>query len=296
MRRAIIAAFICLCVVTGSRVGSGQGADPAEFDAWSDPVNLGAAINTAGRETGASVSRDGLSLYFDSGNDLYVSQRRAVDLPWETRTRLDMLNSASTDAAASLSRDNRFLFFISNRAGGPLDLWISQRSHTNDDFGWEPPVALPSPPNGAGLDVAPTYFENPGGPPQLYFANGPNAAGLDLYVTDQQEDGTWAPPENLVLLNSPFEDSGSAIRFDGLEMIFSSRRGGPDLDLYVTRRAHRWDPWSPPENLGATINSLSSEFTPHLSPNGRTLYFASSRPDGGFGNFDIYASTRRRIR
>src|SRR5262245_9609967 len=70
----------------------------AEFGEWSTAVNLGESINTSFRETGASISRDGLSLYFDSSNDLYVSRRRAVDLPWETPAPLDTLNSTENDA------------------------------------------------------------------------------------------------------------------------------------------------------------------------------------------------------
>ena len=171
---------------------------------------------------------------------------------------------------------------------------FSQRRHTDDDFGWQPPVMLPSPPNSPGQDVAPAYVESPGRRRQLYFSSGPTPPALDIYVTEQRKDGTWSDPENLAVLNSAFEDSGSAIRFDGLEMIFSSRRGG-DLDLYVTRRNHQWEPWSSPENLGATVNTASQEFSAHLSANGRTLYFASDRPDG-FGNFDLYASTRSRLR
>lgn len=301
MKRAIVGLLGCVAVVIGGGAGAHEDGEPEEFGPWSAPVNLGAVINSSVRDTGASVSRDGLSLYFDSGraggtgNDLYVSRRLGVDLPWETPMPLEMLNSPVSDSGASLSRDNRYLFFISGRAGMGLDLWVSQRRFTHDDFGWEPPVRLPSPPNHSpAQDVAPSYIENPGGSPQLYFSTGPTSAGLDIYVTELREDGTWSDPEYLAVVNSAFEDSGSAIRFDGLEMIFSSRRGG-DLDLYVTRRNHRWEPWLPPENLGPTVNTLSQEFTPNLSPNGRTLYFTSSRP-GGFGNFDIYASTRSRLR
>ena len=294
MRRIVVGLFGCLAALMGGGVGFGQDEEPAQFGEWSEPVHLGAEINTSLRDTGAAVSRDGLSLYFDSGSDLYVSRRRAVDLPWETRVALDVLNSPSTDAGASLSSDNQWLFFASNRLGGS-DVWVSQRRHTSDDFGWEPPVRLPSPPNSPGQEQAAQYIENPGRAPQLYFASAPIGSPLDLYLSELSEDGTWSVPENLAVLNSATEDHGPAVRFDGLEMIFSSRRGGPDLDLYVTRREHRWDPWSPPENLGTVVNSLSSEFTPHLSPNGRTLYFSSNRADG-FGNFDIYVSTRLRIR
>jgi hypothetical protein len=284
----------------GGPAGAGHDGEPERFGPWSPAVNLGAVVNSSVRDTGPSVSRDGLSLYLSStragttGNDLYVSRRLAIDLPWMTPTLLEMLNSPVTDGDPSLSADNRYLFFVSGRAGSGLDLWVSQRRHTHDDFGWQAPVMLPSPPNSPGLDVAPAFVENPGRRRQLYFSSGPNGAGLDIHVTELEKDGTWSDPENLVGINSAFEDSGSAVRFDGLEMIFSSRRGG-DLDLYVTRRNHRWEPWPAPENLGAIVNTASQEFSASLSPDGRTLYFASDRPNG-FGTFDLYASTRSRLR
>jgi hypothetical protein len=42
---------------------------------WSDPENLGSAVNTAGDETRASISRDGERLYFGRSGDIYMSLR-----------------------------------------------------------------------------------------------------------------------------------------------------------------------------------------------------------------------------
>jgi hypothetical protein len=299
MKQFIVGILGCVAVAIGGGVGAGQDGDPEEFGPWSAPVNLGPLVNSSVRDAGVSVSRDGLSLYLASSravataSDLYVSRRLGVDLPWEMPIPLEMLNSPVGDGSPNLSKSNRYLFFNSSRSGSP-ELWVSHRRFTHDDFGWDPPVRLPSPPNRPGQNVGPFYFDNPGGTPQLYFANGPNPAGLDIYVTEPRDDGTWSDPEYLAVLNSPFEDAGVTIRFDGLEMIFASRRGG-NLDLYVARRNHRQEPWSPPEPLGDTLNTPSQDFSSSLSPNGRTLYFASDRP-GGFGNFDLYASTRSRLR
>ena len=306
MKRAIAAVtgVLALSVCGGSgAIQLPDSESQPEFSEWSEPVNLGEVINSSLRDVGAALSRDGLSLYFASarsgvsGTDLYVSRRRGVSHPWETPEPLVMLNTPVGEGSPSLSHDDRYLFFNSGRPGGSgaTDFYVSERRFTQDDFGWDVPVRLPSPPNSPGQEVEPTYIENPDGRPQLYFGSGLTTPALDIYVAELGDDGTWTMPEPVAVLNSATDEGGLAVRFDGLEGILGSRRGGPDLDLYVTRRKHRWDPWSAPENLGLVVNSTASDFAPSLSRDGRTLFFASARP-GGLGNFDLYASTRRRIR
>ena len=48
--------------------------------------------------------------------------------------------------------------------------------------------------------------------------------------------------------------------------------------------------WSVPKNLGTPVNTRSWESQPSVSYNGRTVYFASSRP-GGFGGSDIWMTS-----
>lgn len=49
--------------------------------------------------------------------------------------------------------------------------------------------------------------------------------------------------------------------------------------------------WSLPSSLRSPVNTRYSETTPSISPDGETLYFASTRP-GGEGGRDIWKSTR----
>jgi Tol biopolymer transport system component len=49
--------------------------------------------------------------------------------------------------------------------------------------------------------------------------------------------------------------------------------------------------WSTPTNLGATINSSFNDFGPGLTPDGKSLYFASNRT-GGFGLADLWVAQR----
>ena len=66
------------------------------------------------------------------------------------------------------------------------------------------------------------------------------------------------------------------------------------VDLWVATRASTSDPWGVPVNLGATVNSASTDARPAVSFKGTELYFQSNRP-GGFGAFDLYVITRSKL-
>jgi hypothetical protein len=104
----------------------------------------------------------------------------------------------------------------------------------------------------------------------------------------------WSPAVNLgSMVNSAFNDFAPHPSADGLSLYFTSAR--PDSlggeDLWVSRRASRDDPWDPPGNLGAAINTEFNERSPALSLNRHLLFFATDRP-GGSGGFDIWISWR----
>jgi Tol biopolymer transport system component len=279
--------------------------DGPQFGPWSVPAGLGPIVNSAFADAGPGISKDGLSLYFHSARlsaggetDLYVSHRAAVDLPWGAPANLGAaVNSIAPDVTPTLSRDSHYLFFASSRSGN-FDIYVSHRRNIHDDFDWEAPIALPTPVNGPSFDAGPSYVENSEGQPQMYFAsdraNGLGQPGLDIYMTELLADGTWTTPTLVNEVNSAFTDNRPAIRFDGLEMALTSTRDG-NQDIYVSRRNHLWEPWSTPEPLGLPINTGASENQAAFSGDGRTLYFASTRP-GGRGDFDLYASTRARTR
>ena len=106
----------------------------------------------------------------------------------------------------------------------------------------------------------------------------------------------WSVPVHLgPELNSAFVDSDPFVSRDGRSLYFVAGRGrggSGGRDLWVSRRGSPDEPWGPPANLGATVNSGGHENAPTLSPDGHRLYFASARP-GGLGGFDLYVSRRR---
>src|SRR6266480_1946367 len=69
----------------------------------------------------------------------------------------------------------------------------------------------------------------------------------------------WSSPENLVAINSTFNEQAPSLSPDGLSLYFGSNRpragGSTDTDLWVSHRSCSDCPWETPVNLGPVINS-----------------------------------------
>jgi hypothetical protein len=274
------------------------------FSPWSTPVNLGPTINSAWVDAGAAISKDGLSLYFNSdrpggfGNqDIWVSQRAKKNASWGTPWNLGtVVNTAALEAVPSLSLDEHWLFFNSTRAGGfgQADLWASYRVNVHDDFAWGPPINLGPNVNSTALDAGADLFANDEvGSPLLFFVSArPGGPGnLDIYVSPLTKHG-FGPAALVPELNSVANDRRPSVRFDGLEVFFDSDRiGSAGADLWTSSRDNVSQPWSTPINLGATVNSASDDIQPFIAADPETLIFASNR-SGGSGDFDLYVTTR----
>jgi len=281
-------------------------ATPAEFSEWSAPVNLGPVVNSAFNDAGPSISKNQLSLYFDSnrpggagGSDIWVAQRNGVDESWELPINLgSIINSTFDDVQPNLSRDGHWLFFVSRRPGlGGFDIWLSYRDHIHDDLDWQPPMNLGPFINSASFDQNPFFFDNEDvGVPQLFFSR--TVAGINhILVSNLLPDGTFGPATLDPELNSTANDRGLSVRFDGLEVVLMSTRAGGlgAQDLWTATRPTVFDPWSSPVNLGPLVNSAAGEFDPNMTSDRKALYFQSNRP-GGIGGQDLYISTRTRQR
>jgi len=168
---------------------------------------------------------------------------------------------------------------------------------------WGPPTNLGPTVNSSAGDtmsrISPDGLE-------LYFASW-RSRGYgdgDIYVTRRATvNDAWGKPVNLgPVINSYSHDAMSCFSADGLEMYFVSDRPGGwgNFDIWVSTRLSIEDPWGPPANMGAPVNSQYNEVFPSLSSDGLTLYFSdlfygyNSAPDrpGGLGLHDIWMSTR----
>ncbi|MEL7341499.1 MAG: OmpA family protein, partial [Bacteroidota bacterium] len=112
--------------------------------------------------------------------------------------------------------------------------------------------------------------------------------GEDFYFSEFA-NGEWSPAQNLGLpINTAGNEGSAAITQDGRTIYFTAcnrEDGQGSCDLYVSYR--EGDNWSEAQNLGPRVNSEGWESQPCLSPDGKRLYFASSR-SGGMGGRDIW--------
>ena len=107
----VLAILICICLITHQT-------------GWSEPVNLGANINTEFWESSPSLSPDKNALYFSSdrpggygGKDLYVSYR--VNGKWLPAENMGPeINTAGDELAPFIHADNQTLYYTSNGLPG----------------------------------------------------------------------------------------------------------------------------------------------------------------------------------
>ena len=114
-------------------------------------------------------------------------------------------------------------------------------------------------------------------------------------MVTQKQDGSWDFPLPLPINNyhNSGEDVNLTMSSDGKVIILSMERadGMGQSDLYISFKEPNGD-WSHPENMGSGVNSPWRETTPHLSTDGRSLYFASNRGYTTSGGSDIYVQER----
>lgn len=117
---------------------------------WGAPINLGPSVNSSALDMAASISADGLELYFGSlrpggsGDwDIYVTTRANPSEPWSKAMNLgSTVNSESYDGHPCISPDGLALFITSTRPGGygDWDIWMTRRITRDGD--WGTPVNL----------------------------------------------------------------------------------------------------------------------------------------------------------
>lgn len=126
---------------TSSRVG-GPGLQDIYLialhqDGTFGPAMLAEGLNSSFRDSGPTIRRDGLEIFFVSERpggvsavDIWVSTRASTSDAWSTPVNLGApINGTGNDAGPALSLDGKSLYFHSSRpeSVGGFDLWVVTR-------------------------------------------------------------------------------------------------------------------------------------------------------------------------
>ena len=146
------------------------------------------------------------------------------------------------------------------------------------DVLWAPPTRLPDPINAGNEDYEPRLSADG---MTIFFVRGKAGENADIFLADRTANG-WSEPRSFLDINSEADDLGPQPSANGEAIYFYSNRAGGfgGYDLWVSRRGTNGD-WQAPENLGPTINSEFNDYGPGVTPDAKTLYFASNRPQPG---------------
>ena len=113
----------------------------------------------------------------------------------------------------------------------------------------------------------------------LSLINEESVGKRDLYVSFRQPDGSWSRPQNLKApVNGPGDDFSPFMAADGVSLYFASERPGGfgASDIYLSRRLDdTWLRWSPPQNLGAEVNSEQEESDLTVDASGRYAFLSA---------------------
>ncbi|HUR98996.1 MAG TPA: hypothetical protein VMZ26_13095, partial [Pyrinomonadaceae bacterium] len=153
------------------------------------------------------------------------------------------INSEFDDQAAVMSKDEKTMYFSSNRPGsmgGSRDIWVSTRKTKNSD--WGTPVNLGAPINSPGTELVRSLTSDGR---VLLFQSDRSAGGFglsDIWAVSRQhvnDDSGWSEPVNLgAAINTPYTELAASYLFADSgrvkKLFYSSNKpltgfGGPDI-------------------------------------------------------------------
>lgn len=202
-------------------------------------------VNTLDNEGAQTLSSDSKILFFTACNrpdgmgscDIYFS--RFMNEKWSTPVNAgSLLNTQSWDAQPSLSSDNRYLYFSSNRIGGKgkKDIWRAELLRFSDAGLpiWKEPENLGDIINTPGDEISPFIHANNS---NFYFAsdNHVGMGGMDIFSAEIEEFGSVTNLKNMGYpINTHEDELGLTISSIGETAYFSSARNSKTgLDIFT---------------------------------------------------------------
>lgn len=259
-------------------------------------------LNTPDQELAQFISTDGHYMLFtrcenrswdawtEGGCDLFLAYRVAKDSDWTQPQPFGAtINTPSYEGQATLSPDNRELYFVSDRPGGygGYDIWISRF----DNGLWQLPVNAGPSINTSGNETAPFIAVDNR---TLFFTSDgwPGMGGNDIFMSKRLNEKNWDRAQNLGYpINTANDEKSAYVTADEAKMYFASDRNGPagNYDLYQTSLPPFLQPIPTGNIEGYVYDSLTQQRLNYTimyvcnAAGGDTLYqFQSNRGDASF--------------
>jgi outer membrane protein OmpA-like peptidoglycan-associated protein/tetratricopeptide (TPR) repeat protein len=208
---------------------------------WGDPEKIGKNINTDGHDASIALSPDGQTLFIykdDGAGDIYKSI--SIGNRWSNPKKMGgTINlPKSWEPSATISSDEKILFFTSDRPGGfgGRDLYITKLLPNGQ---WSDPKNLGPNINTEYDEDAP--FIHPDGK-TLYFSSKGHKSmgGFDIFTSEYfANNDSLSPPVNIGYpINTVDDDIFFVWSADGSRGYYSSVRedGYGEKDIYVVSR------------------------------------------------------------
>lgn len=246
-------------------------------------------LDAAGENDDPSLTGDQLEIIFcrtpiGASGDIWHATRASVAAPFGTPTAVTELNAPGNENTPDISADGLTIYFSSDR-GGNVDVWTSTRATRQD--AWGPPstiAALSSVRQDVGLQVTPDGL-------RAVLNRDPGGSSIwDLFLaTRPTTTAAWGTPVAITELNTSARDSDGWLSPDHLELWFASDETGTAglRDLWIARRVTEAAMFDPPVRV-TEVSSTADDIDPWISPDQRTLVFASTRS----GTLRLYVAKR----
>jgi hypothetical protein len=249
-------------------------------------TSVALGVNTTGDEKAPFVTADGLDLYYSEDAEVYRATRASTSVADFTNPgKVGNLSSGGFEGKTFVASNKLRAFFASTRGGtggGGYDLFRGSRNTTTQNFSVDQQYLGNL--NTATDDIDPHLTDDL---LHIYYSKLDSAAQVIARSTRATVNDSFGTPAVLTELTSGAGDSGPTLTADELVIVFSSNRlaatGGSNL-WYATRSRTN-DPFGTPQLVPA-VNSSSFDETPHLTPDGCTLYWSSTVS----GSYDLYSA------
>jgi len=168
------------------------------LEEWSQSEPISGGINTTVHDAVLSISPNGNSIYVyksENGGDIFVSRKRE-DGSFGNAGTIDKgknVNSSYFESSASVTEDENFIYFVSDRPGGKGQADVYTARKIGDE--WTKPINLGDSINTEGDENS--VFIHPDGDILFFTSTGHDGMGSYDIFYSKKVNGKWSKAKNL---------------------------------------------------------------------------------------------------